>query len=693
LKELVDNKLILVYKGIQGVMKLNLVIVESPSKSKTIEKYLGKDYHVLSSKGHIRDLSTKGKYGLGIDVDNEFKPDYITIKGKSKLITELKKEVKNSEHVYLATDPDREGEAISWHLFDALGLKENNYERIVFNEITKDAVINSFKNARKIDKDLVNSQETRRMLDRIIGFRLSKLMQAKTDGTSAGRVQSVALKLIVDREREINDFTPEEYWTISGIFNDFEAELFKYNNKDIEIKDEAMANEILAGLSKSFKIVEVEKKNKNKKSNPPFITSTLQREASNKLGFNAKKTMSLAQKLYEGIELASETVGLITYMRTDSIRLADEFIKSTYGFINGKYGENYIGTVKISKKTENVQDAHEAIRPTSINRTPESVKQYLTTDEYKLYRMIYYRALASLMKDAITLNTSVILDNNNYQFKTNGQIIVFDGYLKVYSEYEDVKENILPPLDTYNSNIIVANDVTKEQHFTKPPARYTEAKLIKEMEELGIGRPSTYATTMETLKNRSYVNIVEKKFIPTDIGIEITDKLQECFSHIINVEYTANMENDLDKIADGNVNWVNVLKEFYEEFEPSVKKAFDLLPKKEAVKTGEDCPNCGSPLVIRKGKYGTFTACSNYPECKYVKQEKETLEIIDCPNCDGKIIEKKSRKGKVFYGCNNYPKCKTAYWDMPIDKKCPECNSLLTIKGKKTKCSSCDYTE
>jgi len=674
-------------------MKLNLVIVESPSKSKTIEKYLGKDYHVLSSKGHIRDLSTKGKYGLGIDVDNEFKPDYITIKGKSKLITELKKEVKNSEHVYLATDPDREGEAISWHLFDALGLKENNYERIVFNEITKDAVINSFKNARKIDKDLVNSQETRRMLDRIIGFRLSKLMQAKTDGTSAGRVQSVALKLIVDREREINDFTPEEYWTISGIFNDFEAELFKYNNKDIEIKDEAMANEILAGLSKSFKIVEVEKKNKNKKSNPPFITSTLQREASNKLGFNAKKTMSLAQKLYEGIELASETVGLITYMRTDSIRLADEFIKSTYGFINGKYGENYIGTVKISKKTENVQDAHEAIRPTSINRTPESVKQYLTTDEYKLYRMIYYRALASLMKDAITLNTSVILDNNNYQFKTNGQIIVFDGYLKVYSEYEDVKENILPPLDTYNSNIIVANDVTKEQHFTKPPARYTEAKLIKEMEELGIGRPSTYATTMETLKNRSYVNIVEKKFIPTDIGIEITDKLQECFSHIINVEYTANMENDLDKIADGNVNWVNVLKEFYEEFEPSVKKAFDLLPKKEAVKTGEDCPNCGSPLVIRKGKYGTFTACSNYPECKYVKQEKETLEIIDCPNCDGKIIEKKSRKGKVFYGCNNYPKCKTAYWDMPIDKKCPECNSLLTIKGKKTKCSSCDYTE
>ena len=673
---------------------MNLVIVESPAKSKTIEKYLGNDYTVVASNGHIRDLSTKGKFGLGVDIENDFKPDYVTIKGKTKKVTELKKEAKKADFVYLATDPDREGEAISWHLFDTLNLNENQYKRIVFNEITKDAVTNSFLNARTIDKDLVNSQETRRILDRIIGFRLSKLMRAKTDGTSAGRVQSVALKLIVDKEREINDFIAEEYWTINGIFKDFEAELFKYKNKDIEIKNESEANEILNSLSKSFSIESVDKKNKNKKSNPPFITSTLQRDASNKLGFNAKKTMMIAQKLYEGIELKDETVGLITYMRSDSIRLADEFIKSTYAFIKDKYGEEYIGYVKNSKNKENVQDAHEAIRPTSINRTPESVKPYLTNDEYKLYRMIYFRALASLMKDATTENTSVILDNNDYKFKVNGQVIIFDGYLKVYGEYENTKEDTLPPFDTYNSKIIVANDITKEQHFTKPPARYSEATLIKEMEELGIGRPSTYATTMETLKTRNYVNVVEKKFVPTEIGIEITDKLQDSFSNIINVEYTANMENDLDKIADGNESWVKVLREFYNEFEPMLQKAFESMPKKEAEKTGEDCPNCGSPLVIRKGKYGAFTACSNYPECKYIKQEeKQTTEIINCPNCDGKIIEKRSKRGKVFYGCNNYPKCKTAYWDMPIDEKCPNCNEQMVIKSKKTKCSSCDYVK
>lgn len=673
---------------------MNLIIVESPAKSKTIEKYLGNNYTVVASNGHIRDLSTKGKYGLGVDIENDFKPDYVTIKGKSKKITELKKEVKKAGFVYLATDPDREGEAISWHLFDTLKLNDDNYKRIVFNEITKDAVIHSFDNARMIDKDLVNSQETRRILDRIIGFRLSKLMRAKTDGTSAGRVQSVALKLIVDKEKEINKFIPEEYYTINALFNDFEAELFKYKNKDIEIKNEASANEILSKLSKSFNIESVDKKNKNKKSNPPFITSTLQRDASNKLGFNAKKTMMLAQKLYEGIELKNETVGLITYMRSDSTRLASEFIKSAYGFIKDKYGEDYIGYVKTNKNTENVQDAHEAIRPTSINRTPEDVKPYLSNDEYKLYKMIYYRALASLMKDATTENTTVIFNNNDYKFKTNGQVITFDGYLKVYSEYENTKEAILPPFDTYNSKIIVANEILKEQHFTKPPSRYSEASLIKEMEELGIGRPSTYATTMETLKIRNYVNVVEKKFIPTEIGIEITDKLQDTFSNIINVEYTANMENDLDKIALGKENWVKVLKDFYNEFEPTVQKAFESLPKKEAEKTGEDCPNCGSPLVIRKGKYGPFTACSNYPNCKYIKQEETNIkEIINCPNCDGKIVEKRSKKGKIFYGCNNYPKCKTAFWDMPLDEKCPNCNEQLVIKGKKIKCSNCDYVK
>lgn len=675
-------------------MSKNLVIVESPSKSKTIEKYLGKDYKVVSSKGHIRDLSTKGKFGLGVDIENNFKPNYTTIKGKTSVIKELKKDVKDADFVYLATDPDREGEAISWHLYDVLGLNKDNYRRIVFNEITKNAILNSFKDAREIDQDLVNSQETRRILDRIIGFRLSKLMQAKTSGSSAGRVQSVALKLVVDREREIEKFTSEEYWTISAIFNDFTAELFNYDHQDIEIKNELEANKILGNLTKSFTIESVDKKSKRKQAKAPFITSTLQQEASTKLGFNAKKTMSIAQKLYEGIELDKETVGLISYMRTDSIRLSDEFVSATYHYIENNYGKEYVGFYKISKKKDNVQDAHEAIRPTSIQRDPLSVKKYLTDDEYKLYRLIYYRALASLMAPAKTNNTTVILDNNNYQFKVTGQVITFDGYLKVYGDYEDTKDSILPPFEEYNSKVIVANDITSEQHFTKPPARYTEAKLIKEMEELGIGRPSTYAKTMDTLKTRGYVNIVDKHFIPTDIGFEITDKLQEFFSHLINVKYTANMETDLDKIAVGSKVWYKVLDKFYKEFEPSVQEAFNNMEKKAPKETGEICPNCGNPLVIRKGRYGEFTACSNYPECKYIKTEvKEIIEVADCPNCDGKIIEKKSRRGKVFYGCNNYPTCKTAYWDRPTGEKCPECGEMLTEKKGSIKCSNCKYVK
>ncbi|MBQ9181268.1 MAG: type I DNA topoisomerase [Bacilli bacterium] len=671
-------------------MSKKLVIVESPSKSKTIEKYLGSDYKVLSSKGHIRDLSTSGKYGLGVDLENNFQPKYTTIKGKSKLVDELKKEVKKSDFVYLATDPDREGEAISWHLYDVLGLKEDEYDRIVFNEITKNAVTSSFKNARKIDTNLVNSQETRRILDRIIGFRLSKLMQAKTDGKSAGRVQSVALKLIVDKEREINKFVPEEYWTIKSIFNDFESELYAYNHENLEVKNKEQADEILSKLNDKFKVESVESKEKLKKSKAPFTTSTMQQLASTKLNMSAKKTMSIAQKLYEGVELSDETVGLITYMRTDSIRLSDEFVKATYAYIDSTYGKEYVGYVKKSKKTENVQDAHEAIRPTSINRTPASVKPFLSNDEFKLYSMIYYRALASLMKDAKVTSTTIILDNNNYQFKSNGQVLKFDGYLKVYCDYEESTDEILPVLK--EDEVITSNDIVSDQHFTKPPARYTEAKLIKEMEELGIGRPSTYATIMDNIKNRGYVILEEKKFKPTEIGIEITDKLQEYFSHIINVKYTANMESDLDKIADGSIIWYNVLSQFYKDFEPALDKAFNNMEKKEAEKTGENCPNCGNPLVIRNGKYGKFVACSNFPECKYIKNEpKEEKVVLDCPNCEGKIVEKRSRKGKVFYGCNNYPKCKTAFWDKPIEEKCPDCGSQLTQKGKVIKCSSCSY--
>ena len=671
---------------------MKLVIVESPHKSHTIGAYLGKDYNVVSSKGHIRDLATSGKFGLGVDIENHFKPNYVAIKGKKKDIAELKKEVKKADFVYLATDPDREGEAISWHLYDELGLNENNYERIVFNEITKNAILESFKNARKIDQNLVNSQETRRILDRIIGFRLSKLIQSKTDGTSAGRVQSVALKLIVDRERERDAFKPVEYWTIKALFNEFEANLFAYKNKKLEINSLVEADKILDKLSNSFKIDEIETKEKNKNSKPPFITSSLQIAASNILGFPAKKTMSIAQKLYEGIELENETVGLISYMRTDSIRLSNEFINDTMTYIEKNYGKDYKGSVKVSKKTENVQDAHEAIRPTSIMRDPLSIKQYLTDDEYKLYRLIYYRALASLMAPAKTNATSVVFDNNDYKFKTNGSVITFDGYLKVYKDYEEVKDTVLPDFENYKSKVVISNEITKEQHFTEPPARYTEAKLVSALEELGIGRPSTYATIMSNIKDRGYVTLEDKKFVPTDIGFEVTDKLQISFSNIINVEYTANMEKELDEIADGKLVWYETIEKFYNDFEPALKEAFEKIEKKEPEKTGEDCPECGHPLVIRKGKYGSFTACSNYPECKYIKQvPKEIVEVCDCPNCDGKIVERKTKKGKIFYGCNNYPKCKTAYWDLPIGEKCPECGNMLTKKKDTIKCSACEY--
>lgn len=675
-------------------MSKKLVIVESPHKSKTIEKYLGKDFKVVSSVGHIRDLSTSGKYGFGVDIDNNFKPDYKIIKGKAKLVKELKKDIKDADFVYLATDPDREGEAISWHLYDTLGLKEENYDRIVFNEITKKAVLDSFNKARKIDDNLVKSQETRRILDRIIGFRLSKLMQSKTGGKSAGRVQSVALKLIVDREREIEAFIPEEYFEIEAKFNDFDAKLDTYNHKKIEIKKESEAKEILSKLSNAFKIESIDKKEKAKKSKFPFTTSTLEQEASTKLGFTSKKTMMIAQKLYEGINLKDGAEGLISYMRTDSVRLSDEFIKETYGYIKDNYGSEYVGYVKKSNKTENVQDAHEAIRPTNINNNPEKIKEYLTNDEYKLYSLIYYRALASLMKDAKVEATTVILDNNNYQFKVNGQILIFDGYLKVYSKYEDSEDKVLPDFSNYKSNVLVANTIEYTLHTTKPPARYTESKLIKEMEELGIGRPSTYAKTIDTIEERGYVKVIDKKFIPTEVGIETNDKLQEFFKDIINVEYTKNMEDDLDKIAEGNMEWNKLLSIFYQEFEPKVEVAFKNMEKKAPEETGELCPNCGSPLVIKQSKYGKFTACSNYPTCKYIKsnkEEKEVKEIISCPKCDGKILEKKTKRGKIFYGCSNYPKCDFASWDKPIEEKCPTCGGTLTEKKDKIKCMNCDY--
>ena len=673
-------------------MSKNLVIVESPSKSKTIEKYLGKDYKVVSSKGHIRDLATSGQYGLGVDIENGFKPNYVPIKGKSSVIKSLKKDVKDSEMVYLASDPDREGEAIAWHLKDALGIKDKGYKRVLFNEITHDKVIDAINNPTVIDDNLVKSQETRRILDRIIGFRLSKLLQSKIGAKSAGRVQSVALKLIVDREREIEAFIPEEYWKIIAIFPEYEAELFKYKKDDIELHSEEEANKVLDALSEEYKVESIDKKEKKRKSKFPFTTSTLQQEASTKLGFPARKTMSIAQKLYEGIDLGNETVGLITYMRTDSIRLSDDFVKPAMKYIEENFGKKYVGYVKHAKKNDNVQDAHEGIRPTSVLRDPLKVKQYLSNDEFKLYSLIYKRTLASLMSDATVNQTVIIFDNNDYKFKTTGQILIFDGYLKVYGDYESSEDKILPEIG--DGEVAITNNVECSQHFTKPPARYTEAKLIKELEELGIGRPSTYATIIDTIKSRNYVTLEEKKFVPTSMGIETTDKLQEFFSDLINTDYTRDMETDLDNVAEGKKVWNEVLADFYKLFEPRVKGAFSEMEKKAAEETGEACPECGNPLVIRKGKYGEFVACSNYPECKYIKKEEvQEVEMCDCPNCSGKIIEKKSRRGKLFYGCNNYPKCKTAYWDKPINKKCPECGEMLVEKNSKVKCSSCDYKE
>ncbi len=670
----------------------NLVIVESPAKCRTIEKYLGSDYKVVSSKGHIRDLATTGKFGLGVDVENDFKPNYQIIKGKNKDVNALKKDVQAADVVYLATDPDREGETISWHIFDEIKIPEDKYKRVVFNEITKDVVLNAINNPGKIDMNLVKSGETRRILDRIIGFRLSKLMQRKTGGKSAGRVQSVALKLIVDREREIQAFVPEEYWTIEADFKDFKAILEKYHGKNVEIPNEVKANEILDKLSKSFKIESVEEKEKKKLAREVFKTSTLQQVASNKIGFAPAKTMKVAQDLYEGKNIGNETVGLITYMRTDSVRISDTFVKETYGFIKGKYGEEYIGYVKKGKKDENMQDAHEGIRPTSINRTPESVKEYLTDDEYKLYKLIYTRALASLMADAKVKATTVILENNGYTFKATGSVLIFDGYLKVYSPYEDNEDVILPDLKNYKSDVIIADKIEKFQHFTKPAPRYTESSLIKEMESLGIGRPSTYATIVATIKERGYVVLKDKKFEPTEIGIETTDKLQEFFSGIVNVEYTASMEKDLDEIAEAKKDNIQVLHEFYDEFEPLVEKAFHEMEKKAPEATGEICPECGGDLVIRKGKYGEFVACGNYPKCKYIKKEKkEVEEVCKCPKCaKGMMVARKTKKGKLFYGCNNYPKCKYALWYKPTGDICPNCGELLVDKNGIVTCVNCD---
>ena len=669
-------------------MSKKIVIVESPSKSKTIEKYLGSDYIVTSSKGHVRDLATSGKEGLGVDVENQFLPKYVINKDKKDVVKELKHLVKESDEVYLATDPDREGEAISWHLAQVLNVDMNKENRVVFNEVTKDAVVNALQHPRKIDQNLVKSQETRRVLDRIIGFKLSKLLQKKIKSKSAGRVQSVALRLIVEKEREIEAFVPQEYWKIKAEFEkdeiEFTGELAKYNNVKLEIKNGEEANQIYESLNKEFEVANVKKTTKKRESKLPFITSTLQQEASSKLGYKAKKTMSIAQKLYEGVALEDETVGLITYMRTDSTRLSDVFVKSAYEYIEEKYGKDYVGKVKVSKKTENVQDAHEGIRPTSALRTPESVKKFLKPDEYKLYSLIYARAMASLMAPAKFDATSVSLMNNGYEFKVTGSVMKFDGYLRVYGEYEKQNNELLQELK--EKEMLESKKVEKTQHFTKPPARYSEAKLIKEMEELGIGRPSTYAMIIDTIQTRGYVELVDKAFKPTETGILTSDRLTQYFNDIINVEYTAKMEHELDEIAEGEDDYVSALQSFMDVFQPLLDDAYDKMEVVAPKKTGEKCPECGHDLVERRGRYGLFVACENYPECKYIKKDSVELEYTgeECPKCGGKMVFKNGRFGR-FEACSNYPECKyikNSKKKEPVmtDEVCPNCGSPVVIK-------------
>ena len=590
-----------------------LIIVESPSKSKTIASYVGNDVLVLSSKGHVRDLATSGKDGLGIDIENDFQPSYKVIPGKNTLVKELKSKAKGRE-VLIATDQDREGEAIGWHLAQILDLDPNENNRIVFREITKQAITEALNHPRKIDQDLVNSQEARRILDRIIGFKLSKLLQSKIKSKSAGRVQSVALKLIVDLEKEIDAFIPETYYEIEADFPHFKASYHIPGKKRLS-KEEA--DQIVETSTNPFKVTDIKTKTSKRKSKPAFITSTLQQDAINNLYMSASRTMMVAQKLYEGIDIDGELVGLITYMRTDSNRLAQPFIDEANQHIESHYGKKYLGHYKTSTK-ENAQDAHEAIRPTSVHRTPEMMEAYLDKDEAKLYRRIYERALASLMSDAIFENTKITLDSNGNIYHLDGSILVFDGHTRVFEEQKN-KDKLLPKLELNQE--VNAKKVISIEKVTTPPARYSEATLIKEMESLGIGRPSTYASIIQTLKHRAYVHMEHKRFVPTDQGKLTAKELDEFFHKIINVDYTSKMEKKLDEIAEAKESGVEIVSKFYHSFIPMVDHAQKHMKKIEPKMTDELCPKCGKPLVVRKSRYGEFIACSGFPKCRYIKND------------------------------------------------------------------------
>lgn len=685
----------------------SLVIVESPAKAKTIGKYLGSKYIVKASMGHVRDLP---KSQIGVEVENDFSPKYITIRGKGSVLKELKDASKKVKKIYLAADPDREGEAIAWHLAHVLDVDQTENCRVVFNEITKEAVKDAFKTPRKINMDLVNAQQARRILDRLVGYKISPLLWKKVKkGLSAGRVQSVAVKIILDRENEISAFVPEEYWSITAKLKTgqtpFEAKFHQYKGEKLELGNEEQVQEILKSIEKAeFRVADVKEKERLRHPAAPFTTSSLQQEAARKLNFRAAKTMSVAQQLYEGVDLGKEgTVGLITYMRTDSTRISTTAQDEAKEYIVGKFGGDFVpeSPRQYSKKAAGAQDAHEAIRPTSAMRDPESVKAFTSRDQYRLYKLIWERFMASQMASAVLDTMSVDIAAGDATFRAVGSKIRFPGFMKVYVEGNDdgatEDDKFLPPL--HSGDKLGVEEIEPKQHFTQPPPRYTEARLVKTLEELGIGRPSTYAPTLETIQKRGYVAIEEKKFVPTELGELVIEQMEQFFPEILDVEFTAHMEGDLDHVEEGSEDWVRVLGEFYETFEKRLEVAEEEMKEIEIEDEVSDeiCEKCGKPLVYKLGRFGKFLACSGFPDCRNTKPIVKDIGVT-CPKCkEGHVVERRSKKGRVFYGCDRYPECDFVSWDRPSPKPCPKCDSLLVIKrnkqGGKLQCTACDYTE
>ena len=667
---------------------MKLVIVESPTKSKTIGHYLGDEYVVEASVGHIRDLSISGKGGFGVDVDHDFKPTYVIEDDKKDIVKKLLSLKKKADEVILATDPDREGEAIAWHLAQVLNLPIETTKRLEFHEITRNSISNAIENPRVINLDLVHSQETRRIIDRIIGFKLSSLLKSKIRSQSAGRVQSVTLKMIVEHEKEINEFKSEEYWTIGSSIEEngkkYSLNLTKVDNQNYKLHNKEEADQVLNYTKENVKVDSIEKNERSVSSKEPYRTSTLQQDAFTKYGFKTRETTYLAQQLYEGIEIDGNLVGLITYIRTDSTKLSDVFVNQAKDFIISKYGEKYYKGEKGVKDVKGAQDAHEAIRPTNLELTPQKVKPFVKDHVYKLYKMIYERTLASLMANKILEVTIVTLKNSHLTFELKGNRVIFDGYNVI--KFDDNEQNIIPEFVENKEYELL--DVTAEQNFTKPPARYTEARIVKLMEDKGIGRPSTYSATIQTLVTRKYVTSEKGVLIPTEQGILTSNVLNKYFKDLMNTEYTAEMETSLDKISEGTLSELEVIKEFYYPFIEHFEEVKNVMYKEPLKTTGEKCPICGSDLVIRNGKHGEFIGCSNYPACHYVKKEEKEAPVEagrNCPNCGAPLLIRKNKRGQEFIGCSNYPKCRyVESLEKPDEEQeerfCPDCGAKLVIK-------------